>query len=733
MNQLKKLRVVLVILIWAVLSYPHGYETVAVSGLALEDIMLENFDGGNFGKWQVRGKAFGEHPVNYDNDAKKQDWVHYFDDGRKGGFVASWQEAKNRNQGTGELLSPEYKIERRYLNIEASGGRYAREDVGVEVIVDGQVVGTAPNAHGDYWNWNTIDLQKYQERAMKIRIFAKKEERGGWGHISVDKIVLSDQPKVLHHLTRTMLIENRYLWLPIDNKATISRLTITIDGKPVQGCDIAIAPGDPDWWAFFDFNDYIGKKATLELGQLQVGQGGLKLIKTENRIPYIETLYQEPGRPQFHFSQLQGWNNDVNGLIYYKGEWHLGWQSNPVGLMHQNMYCGHAVSKDLVHWTELNPSLKPFIMAKGACFSGSGAVDNYNTAGFQTGDEKPLILMFTDTGRGESIAYSNDRGRTWVYYENNPVISPDKHRGRDPHLFWYEPDKHWVAVVYDEKREGYERGLAFYVSKDLKKWELTDLHEGYYECPAFFELPVLDKNGKPTGGNRWILFDGSTRYSVGTFDGHKYTPDNLERYQYIYGDYYASQVWRLGPKKRVIQIGWIKPPMSGLHINMGFSIQTELTLHETDEGLRIFAYPIEELNQLREENTVKTNIMIEPGKTFTLPVNCELFDMVGIINGDGTDIQFENKMMRYKGEKVNTAPATSTDGIIHFRLLVDRPTIEMFWGLGQSQHIETRTPGKPVKDITITNTGNRMMTIERIELYRMKSIWNDSVIKKETK
>ena len=97
--------------------------------------------------------------------------------------------------------------------------------------------------------------------------------------------------------------------------------------------------------------------------------------------PDPEGMYREPLRPQFHFSQRRGWNNDPNGMVYYDGEYHLFWQCNPVGLSHANMYWGHATSPDMVHWTEQDRALRSFgdnvenrhpAMAVKNCFSGSG-------------------------------------------------------------------------------------------------------------------------------------------------------------------------------------------------------------------------------------------------------------------------------------------------------------------------------------------------------------------------
>ena len=49
---------------------------------------------------------------------------------------------------------------------------------------------------------------------------------------------------------------------------------------------------------------------------------------------------QEKYRSQYHFSPANGWIGDPDGLIHYRGYYHLFWW-------------GHAISPDLVHWTEL--------------------------------------------------------------------------------------------------------------------------------------------------------------------------------------------------------------------------------------------------------------------------------------------------------------------------------------------------------------------------------------------
>src|SRR5699024_7913511 len=104
-------------------------------------------------------------------------------------------------------------------------------------------------------------------------------------------------------------------------------------------------------------------------------------------------LYHEPFRPQFHFSPPKNWTNDPNGMVYYKGEYHLFYQYYPGGKHWGPMHWGHAVSKDLIHWKNLPVALAPDSL--GYIFSGSAVVDKKNTAGFQDGKEKSLVAIFT--------------------------------------------------------------------------------------------------------------------------------------------------------------------------------------------------------------------------------------------------------------------------------------------------------------------------------------------------
>ena len=151
-------------------------------------------------------------------------------------------------------------------------------------------------------------------------------------------------------------------------------------------------------------------------------------------------IYSEPYCPRVHFSPQAGWMNDPNGLVLFDGEYYLFFQFNSEEIDHPTpKHWAHAVSKDLVHWKHLPVALFPDSL--GEIWSGSVVVDWENTSNFKTTEAPVMLAVFTHFDDGlqqQSIAYSNDRGRTWEKYCGNPVITnPDFKDFRDPRVFWH--------------------------------------------------------------------------------------------------------------------------------------------------------------------------------------------------------------------------------------------------------------------------------------------------------
>jgi fructan beta-fructosidase len=346
--------------------------------------------------------------------------------------------------------------------------------------------------------------------------------------------------------------------------------------------------------------------------------------------------YNEPWRPQFHFTPQKNFMNDPNGLVYYKGEYHLFYQYNPQGTEWGHMSWGHAVSGDMLHWKNLPVAIAE-VPGQYMIYSGSAVVDWHNASGLcasaDATDPSCLIAIYTAAGTNiqrQHLAFSNDRGRTWKEYEGNPIADLKQPDFRDPKVFWYEAQKKWVmvAVLADERK------AVFFDSGDLKNWtfrssfEIEGLDKGQWECPDLFELPV-DGNSQ---NKKWVLIVNrnpgapaggtGTRYFVGSFDGTHFvneTPASQELWADYGKDFYATNSFSNLPPKdgRRIWIGWIsnwqyanREPTAIWRGTQ--SLPRDLSLARFPGGIQLVQKPIAEAKALRERELLKLSNVSVP-------------------------------------------------------------------------------------------------------------------------
>lgn len=445
-------------------------------------------------------------------------------------------------------------------------------------------------------------------------------------------------------------------------------------------------------------------------------------------------MMNELYRPQFHFSSKAGWLNDPNGMVFYKGEYHLFFQHNPKGNEWGNMTWGHAVSRDLLHWEQLPHALYPDDL--GHMYSGSAVIDWRNSAGFQTGDEKTIIAAYTAAGDQltpkkpytQCIAYSNDKGRTWQKYAKNPVLPNISGAGdRDPKIFWYEQIQKWVMVLYIDG----PRSFSFFISADLKQWTKTSTVADFYECPDFFELPVENSSE-----HKWVLLGADGKYLLGQFDGSEFRPET-EKLVSDYGkNFYASQTFNDIPVQdgRRIQIGWMaggKYP--GMPFNQQMSFPCVLSLRKVSGKTRLFREPVTEIKQLYEKETMVKNKHLQPDKEteFQLPGN--LLDIEMELDcGSSSELRigFFGEDLRYSVKESNlyfqdaVAPVpVMEDGILKLRLLVDRASVEIFAQNGAVAMSQCCLPKNSRSVLTLISSGGSADLIY-LRANELRSIWN---------
>lgn len=242
-----------------------------------------------------------------------------------------------------------------------------------------------------------------------------------------------------------------------------------------------------------------------------------------------QRLWNDPQRPRYHLMPPEGFWNDINGTIYWKGRYHVFFLGRSAPDL-ETILSGkdtdrmretwlHASSTDLVHWIHHPPALVPVFdgsMPKGL-YSGD-MMDNMPV---------PTIIVHVP-GQGTCLyTAEDDELIRWKPHPKNPVISsegaPSEAVIFDP-CGWKEGDIYYALIGSKNKRPGYEGdSTSLFRSRDLEDWEYCG---PFYKserrwtpesqdcaCPDFFPL-----------GDKYVLIShvhsprNHLQYYVGRFD-----------------------------------------------------------------------------------------------------------------------------------------------------------------------------------------------------------------------
>lgn len=497
-------------------------------------------------------------------------------------------------------------------------------------------------------------------------------------------------------------------------------------------------------------------------------------LSVQNQIP---PAYDQPYRPQFHFSPRKNWTNDPNGLVFFAGEYHLFFQYNPFGDEWGHMSWGHAVSRDLLHWDQLAVAIpeQDGIMI----FTGSTVVDQRNSSGFCTKQEGCMVAIYTGhtpEGAGrpalqtQNLAFSNDHGRTWTKYSGNPVLNLHMTDFRDPKVLWSSQRSQWVMAVSLPN----DHKVRFYGSRDLKHWtEMSDFGPegatgGQWECPELFELPV--EGSRET---RWVLKVGlnpgglqggsGEQYFVGHFDGRHFRNDNPAGLQ-LWTDYgkdcYCALTFNGLPREqRPVMIGWMdnwqyaaKLPTHPWRGQMTFP--RSLSLRKTADGIRLVQEPFQGIGRLEEGNfrSLITSTVSGMNELLrTKPLGSHSFhlrsqiqlgsaEQVGLhILADGghyTSIGYDRTAEKLVVDRAHSgltdfsndfpaqveAPLKISSGSIFLDVLVDRNSVEVFADNGRITTTMLVFPPQHANGIEAYEEGGRLGRIT-VRISEIRSIW----------
>jgi len=724
----------------------------AQSSTRTPEFLIADFERADYGNWSATGDAFGAAPAR--GALPGQQAVSGF---LGKGLVNTFL---NKDRSTGTLTSPSFTIERRYINFLIGGGRHPGKTCINLILADGRIVHTSTGPNNERLQKTTWDVSEFIGQTVTLQIVDSEKE--SWGHISIDHIHQSRTPWAansqkpwvnmpLIDFTLSIKITGNYLNLPVDDSMQRCFMTLKqAQDKPVTGFTISLAEKEPVFWASIDVRDYKGQTLTYVIDQIIKDHPALKMIHQTDTIPLLDSLYNRPYRPQFHYSPRVGWVNDPNGLLYYNGVYHFFYQYNAYGMKWSNMRWGYATSTDLVHWTEYGIAfeLPPGLLA----FSGGGVVDWKNTTGLQKGKHPPLLLYLTVPDNGQFLVYSVDGGTDWIVYDKNPVTTI---MNRDPKVFWYpaspkgsavtsEPGGHWVMTLFSGNYNG---TFHFSTSTNGLDWtpHTTNVFPGHNECPDMFEMAV---EGNPSD-KKWVFLSGAgnhkrgdcAKYSVGTFDGVTFTPvqDSI-RIDSGKGSY-STQVFSDAPNGRKIFMSWFSRlfgsvGLPGMPSNAQFRVPWELTLYQEPGGLyRLRRWPVRELDILRGKKHHWQDVSVSPETPLKTDIEKRELDIdVTIRPGRsgsfsfhlaGLEIQYDCNTRTLKGFE-KTVELRPINGELPFRILVDRTSVELFAHNG-AVAMSGFWPTDYEKEVLTVISTQGTHRITTLDVHEMKSIWEEAV------
>ncbi|KAF8675439.1 hypothetical protein HU200_047809 [Digitaria exilis] len=354
-------------------------------------------------------------------------------------------------------------------------------------------------------------------------------------------------------------------------------------------------------------------------------------------------------RTGYHFQPPKHWINDPNGVMCYKGVYHLFYQYNPKGAVWGNIVWAHAVSTDLVDWVMLPPAIYPTApFDVNGCWSGSATM---------LPDGTPVIMYTGIDGENrqvQNVAYPKDLSdpylREWVKPDYNPVISPGPGMNatafRDPTTAWQGPDGLWRLVIGTKDNH---RGLAMlYRSRDFKRWAPANraLHSGdtgMWECPDFY--PVNDTKHVLKVSLDLTRFE---YYTLGEYDRDTdtYTPDpsladGNDGLRYDYGNFYASKTFLDTSKQQQRRVlwGWANESDStAADIRKGWAgvqaIPRKVTL--SLDGKQLVQWPVAEIESLRGAHVNVTDVLVKSGHHF---------EVAGLASSSQADVEAAFQVM----------------------------------------------------------------------------------------
>lgn len=426
-----------------------------------------------------------------------------------------------------------------------------------------------------------------------------------------------------------------------------------------------------------------------------------------------EHINKDPWRLAFHVMPETGWLNDPNGLVHFKGTYHIYHQyvpDNPGGGL---VHWGHKTSKDLVHFKEeeifLSPD-KPY--DKDGVYSGSAFVKDDEIHFFYTGNVKESGEHdYTFSGREQNTVHVVSKDGFTVDYREVCIAHADYPEGftdhiRDPKVF--EKNGQYYMVLGSRALDHHGKVLV-YVSEDLYNWTYKgvflegDREMGYmYECPDFFETPTKDMLIFSPQGLKATQHEFENVYQAGYYLGQtdwekaSFIPETDFKELDRGFDFYAPQTFEDESGRRILfawmGIGDTMPEYSNPTAWRGWQHALTLPRELTVENGELRQRPLKEYESLRqnevsEKLTSPGKITIKQDTTFEMHVEVEeRKEALAIYMKEDTVLRYEEGILSLNHGVSGYGRSTRSiqvDELKSVHLFVDTSSIEVFVNDGE--------------------------------------------------
>lgn len=461
----------------------------------------------------------------------------------------------------------------------------------------------------------------------------------------------------------------------------------------------------------------------------------------------MPTAEADVTRPVYHFRSRAQWLSAALAPIWYKGYYHLFYELNPYSLGWDNIYWGHARSKDLVYWEYLPIAIWP----------SRDLGESHNASGFAVINEAGERMIFYSSYKSKYpmgvhsdqwLAYGDEDMMVWTKHPANPIM-PESLNGdlviydwRDPDVFVHEGRTYCITGGNLNEAKGGQAVAPLYRAKNgkLTEWDFLGIafkHPGSdvsnMACVRLFKL-----------GEKWVLVallspHGKTEYFVGTFDAEsgKFVSETGDMVDYG-GNYSAPHCLKMSDGRRIMW-GWVVG--SGGQGWAGcVTLPRELSL--TDDGV-LLQNPAGELKKLRHAHEHLSGIelqdnsqVIEKAKGETLEIVAEFaagdagwldsgsFGLKVRRSADGS----KGIVISYDGEELDVggakAPLKAEPGerSLKLHVFLDRSVMEVY--VNDGRKCFTKVIHADPKDVGLeVFADDGKITLRNLDIWQIKSIW----------